>query len=92
MSRFVSSIFKIAVVALLLITAAVCKADGISENFNELSTGLNATNLGASTVTKGAVDLIGGGLFGYLCVSPASVNCVDLMEAPGLPGKSVQQL
>lgn len=78
MSRQVSKFFKVLAVALLLIWPAVSKADTINENFDELPTSLNATNVGAFTVTSGSVDVVGGALFGYLCVAPESGNCVDL--------------
>jgi hypothetical protein len=78
MSRRVSKFFKVLAVALLLIWPAVSKADTINENFNELPTALNATNLGAFTVTSGTVDVVGGTLFGSLCAAPESGNCVDL--------------
>jgi hypothetical protein len=39
---------------------------------------LNATNIGAFTVTSGSVDVVGGDLYGYLCVTPESGNCLDM--------------
>lgn len=79
MYRFVSIILLVAAVALLLIAPAPCKADGISENFDALTPSLNATNLGPFlTVTGGSVDVVGGALFGNLCVPPESGNCVDM--------------
>jgi PEP-CTERM motif len=78
MSRRVSKFFEVLAVALLLIWPAVSKADTINENFNELPASLNATNLGAFTVTSGTVDVVGGTLFGSLCAAPESGNCVDL--------------
>jgi len=70
---------------LIFVWPVVAKADAVQENFNELTPSLNATNLGAFSVTSGAVDLVGGALYGYLCVSPASGNCVDMDGTPG-PG------
>jgi PEP-CTERM motif len=78
MSRRVSKFFMVLAVALLLIWPAVSKADTINENFNELPASLNATNLGAFTVTSGTVDVVGGALFGFLCAAPESGHCVDL--------------
>jgi PEP-CTERM motif-containing protein len=34
--------------------------------------------VGAFTVTAGSVDVVGGALYGSLCVAPESGNCVDL--------------
>jgi len=70
--------FKVVVLSLLLISPVISRADSISESFNELPTSLNATNLGAFTVTGGSVDVVGGSLYGFLCVTPTSGNCVDL--------------
>jgi hypothetical protein len=86
-SIFLSIFLKVAALALLLISPAVSRADSISENFNELTPALNATNIGAFTVTGGAVDVVGGGLFGFLCVTPTSGNCVDLDGTTGAAGQ-----
>jgi hypothetical protein len=72
---------------LLFAWPSVSKADGISENFNELPTSLNATNIGAFHVTSGTVDVVGGSLFGNLCASPESGNCVDLDGNNGQAGQ-----
>ena len=70
---------KILAIAVLLIWPAVSKADVINENFDSLTPALNAANpIGAFMVTSGTVDVVGGGLFGFLCVLPTSGNCVDL--------------
>jgi PEP-CTERM motif len=82
-----SLIFKVAVLSLLLISPVISRADSISENFNELPTSLNATNLGAFTVTGGSVDVVGGSLFGFLCVAPTSGNCVDLDGSTNAAGQ-----
>jgi hypothetical protein len=83
--RFPSAVFAAAV---LLIWPAVSKADILTENFNELTPALDATNIGAFTVTSGTVDVVGGALFGSLCVSPESGNCVDLDgSSTGAPGQ-----
>lgn len=87
MLRIVSTGFLVAV-ALLLIAPAPSKADGISENFNGVTPTLNASNIGTFfTVTSGAVDVVGGGLFGYLCVAPTSGNCLDMDGSNGIAGQ-----
>lgn len=87
MVRPISIVLKICIVALLLIAPAVSKADGISENFNELTPLLNSTNAGAFTVTGGTIDIVGGSLFGFLCVTPTSGNCLDLDGSTGAAGQ-----
>ena len=88
MFRAASGILLVAAVALLLIAPAACKADGISENFNELTPALNATNIGSFfTVTGGTVDIVGGALFGSLCVAPESGNCLDMDGSTGTAGQ-----
>lgn len=81
------AILKVAVLALLLISPVISKADSISDNFNTLPPMLNATNIGAFMVTSGAVDVVGGTVFGYLCVAPESGNCVDLDGSTGAAGQ-----
>jgi hypothetical protein len=85
--RSMRTILKVAVLSLLLISPFISKADSISENFNALTPALNATNIGAFTVTGGAVDVVGGALFGYLCVTPTSGSCVDLDGSTGAAGQ-----
>jgi PEP-CTERM motif len=75
LARFASGL--LALCAFLLLPV-VSRADILSENFNELSTSANATNLGVFTVTAGTVDVVGPGFYGYDCVAPESGNCVDL--------------
>lgn len=87
MSRKIVTPFKILAMALVLIWPAAAKADEITENFDELTPTLNATNVGAFTVTSGSVDVVGGGLFGSLCVAPESGNCVDLNGTTGTAGQ-----
>jgi PEP-CTERM motif len=88
MLRVASSILFVAAVALLLIAPTACKADGISENFNAVTPALNATNIGSFfTVTGGAVDIVGGALFGNLCVAPESGNCLDMDGSNGTAGQ-----
>jgi hypothetical protein len=71
----------------LLLWPAVSKADILSENFNELTPSLNASNVGAFTVTAGTVDVVGGSLFGSFCASPEGGNCVDLDGSTLAAGK-----
>ncbi len=88
MFRAAYGILLVAVVAVLLIAPAVCKADGISENFNAVTPALNATNIGSFfTVTSGTVDIVGGALFGSLCVAPESGNCLDMDGSTGTAGQ-----
>ena len=56
----------------------------LSENFNELTPALTVTSVGAFSAIGGTnVDIVGGALFGSLCVSPASGNCVDMDGSNG---------
>ncbi len=88
MFRAAYGILLVAAVAVLLIAPAVCKADGISENFNAVTPALNATNIGSFfTVTSGTVDIVGGALFGSLCVAPESGNCLDMDGSTGTAGQ-----
>ncbi len=48
---------------------------------------LNATNLGAFTVTSEAVDVMGGNAYSYLCSSLASENGADLDGRNGTAGQ-----
>lgn len=71
---------------LLFLWPIAAKADTVQENFNELTPKTAVTGtVGAFTVTSGNVDIVGGTLYGYLCVAPASGNCVDMDGTPG-PG------
>jgi PEP-CTERM motif len=90
--------FKLARFALGLMTLCaflllpvVSRADILSENFNTVTPSLNATSpVGAFTVTPGtSVDVVGGALYGSLCVAPESGNCVDLdgTSTSGVPGQ-----
>jgi hypothetical protein len=73
--RFTSALLALCTFLLLPV---VSRADILSENFNELTPALNSTSVGAFTVTAGSVDVVGGALYGSLCVAPESGNCVDL--------------
>lgn len=91
MSKYGFGFALLTILALVLAAPNVSKADALSENFNELSTSLNATNLGAFTLVSGSVDVIGGALFGSYCAAPESGNCLDLdgSVGPSAPGGSI---
>lgn len=58
----------------------------LSENFDELTPQLGVTSAGAFSAIGGTnVDIVGGSVFGSLCVSPESGNCVDLDGTGGNP-------
>ncbi len=58
----------------------------LNENFNELTPMLTATSVGEfSTIGGTNVDIVGGALFGSLCVAPESGNCIDLDGSNGNP-------
>lgn len=68
-----------ALVALCALPAAGQAATLLSENFNELTPMLSATSAGAFSAIDGTnVDIVGGALYGSLCVAPAAGNCIDL--------------
>jgi hypothetical protein len=57
----------------------------LSENFDALTPALAVTSAGGfSTINGTNVDVVGGGLFGSLCATPESGNCVDLDGSGGL--------
>ena len=56
----------------------------LSENFNELTPSLAVASAGAFHTIDGTnVDIVGGSLFGYLCASPESGNCIDMDGSGG---------
>jgi hypothetical protein len=58
----------------------------LSENFDELTPQLSATSVGNFHTIDGTnVDIVGGALFGSLCASPESGNCVDMDGSGGNP-------
>jgi len=58
----------------------------LNENFNELTPMLTATSVGEFSAIGGTnVDIVGGALFGSLCVAPESGNCIDLDGSNGNP-------
>jgi PEP-CTERM motif len=63
----------------------------INENFDELSPSLTVTSVGAFHTINGTnVDVVGGGLYGYLCTAPASGNCIDVDGTGGNPQGQLQ--
>lgn len=65
--------------AILFVSSALADSFTLNENFNELTPALGVTAVGPFSAINGTnVDILGGGLFGNLCVSPASGNCIDL--------------
>jgi hypothetical protein len=75
------------IVALCALPAASWAATTLlDENFNELTPALTQTSVGAFSAIDGTnVDVVGGAVFGSLCVAPEVGNCVDL---DGSGGKS----
>jgi hypothetical protein len=66
---------------LCVLTVSLHASPILTENFDELTPGLSLTSAGVFTAIGGTnIDVVGGGLFGGLCVAPESGNCVD-MEA-----------
>jgi len=75
---------------LAVTVAAMCGfaagATLLNENFDELTPMLTATSVGAFSAIDGTnVDIVGGALFGSLCVAPESGNCIDLDGTGGNP-------
>jgi PEP-CTERM motif len=72
-------------VCMVCVVSLSCQAGVIlSENFDELTPQLSATSVGAFHTIGGTnVDIVGGSLFGFLCVAPTSGNCVDLGGSGG---------
>jgi hypothetical protein len=67
-----------------LLPAVGQAASLLDENFNELTPQLTATSVGAFSAINGTnVDIVGGGLFGNLCVAPAAGNCIDMSGTGG---------
>jgi hypothetical protein len=72
--------------AILSVSSALAGSVSLNENFDELTPALGVTAVGAFSAINGTnVDILGGGLFGNLCVLPESGNCIDL---DGTGGKS----
>jgi hypothetical protein len=64
----------------------------LSENFDELTTGLGVTSAGAfSTINGTNVDIVGpSNGFGALCAAPESGNCIDMNGSGGNPQGQLQ--
>jgi hypothetical protein len=75
-------------VSLLCLAQLVCRADTVilTENFDALTPQLGVTSAGAfHTISGTNVDIVGDGLFGFLCHPPESGNCIDLDGTGGDP-------
>jgi hypothetical protein len=77
--------FTLLFCAVLLVIAAPAQVI-LQENFDELTPQLTVTSAGTffNTINPTNVDIVGGDLFGYLCVPPESGNCLDLDGSDGL--------
>lgn len=70
----------------LCVLPSVHAATILSQNFDGLTTGLSVTVVGQFNTINGTnVDIVGGALFGTLCASPESGNCVDMDGSSGNP-------
>lgn len=67
-------------IAVSLMTSLIAQAGVIlSENFNELTPQLTAFSAGPFHTMNGTnIDIVGGSLFGNLCISPESGHCIDM--------------
>jgi hypothetical protein len=79
----------------MLVIFGLCTAANasvvLSENFNGLTPMLSATSVGAfHTISGTNVDIVGPGLFGYLCAAPESGNCIDMNGTGGNPQGQLQ--
>jgi hypothetical protein len=78
------SFFVLTAAALAIIPTSVVGSTLFTENFNELTPMLSATSVGGFSTTGGTnVDIVGGSVFGSLCVAPEAVNCVDMDGSSG---------
>jgi hypothetical protein len=67
------------ILALCFVPSSVQAVTILSENFDELSTSLRITSVGAFSAIDGTnVDVVGPTLLNGLCAAPESGNCVDL--------------
>jgi hypothetical protein len=75
---------SLAAISLFGVSASLYGGVLLSENFDELTPSIGATSAGAfSTINGTNVDIVGGGLFGDLCASPESGNCVNMNGSGG---------
>lgn len=78
-------IILICAVALLFAPALLANSIILQENFDTLTPALAVTSAGPFHTVGGTnVDIVGGAVFGSLCVSPESGNCIDLDGSGGL--------
>jgi hypothetical protein len=78
-------------VAFFGLTASLHASTILNENFNELTPLLSATSVGAFTAINGTnVDIVGGSLYGSLCVAPEGGNCIDMDGSFGNPVGQLQ--
>jgi PEP-CTERM motif len=84
-------VIALAAIALYGLTSPLHASTILNENFDELTPQLSATSVGAFSAINGTnVDIVGGGLFGYLCVAPESGNCIDMDGSGGNPKGQLQ--
>jgi hypothetical protein len=77
--------------AFILLILPTQAATILQENFDELTPMLSITSAGAFQAIDGTnVDILGGALFGSLCVSPEANNCVDTDGTGGNPQAVLQ--
>lgn len=70
--------------SLWLLVAPVGANTLLSDNFDELTPWLGVNLAGAFSAVGGTnVDVVGGGLYGFLCAGPESGNCIDLDGSGG---------
>ncbi len=83
--------FLLGTAVLCGLTASAYGSVVLSENFDGLTPGLSATSVGDFHTINGTnVDILGPGLFGNLCVSPESGNCIDMDGSGGNPQGQLQ--
>jgi PEP-CTERM motif len=83
-SLWLRLVLLLAAVALWELPHTARAAVLLSENFDELTPHLSATSAGAlHTISGTNVDILGGGLYGYLLVSPESGNFIDMNGTGG---------
>ncbi len=89
MLRFKPSVCvrKFLTFSVLCFVPVIMHADTIfSENFDELTPALGVTSAGAFSAIDGTnIDILGGALYGFECLAPASGNCIDLGGSGGDP-------
>jgi MYXO-CTERM domain-containing protein len=83
---------SVTTIALFGISMSAHASTILNENFDELTTGLGVTSVGAfSTINGTNVDIVGpSNGFGALCAAPESGNCVDMNGSGGNPEGQLQ--